>query len=67
MSAQTILRAASGESNDRSVFLRPKDLEPVTDDLALVLGALMRIDARLENIELLLQEDDDGEDEEADS
>jgi hypothetical protein len=43
------------------VFARPRDLAPITEDLSLVMRFLMGIDAKLEQIKALIQEDDDGE------
>jgi hypothetical protein len=48
----------------QSVFGRSKDPEPMREDMNLVLATLMRIEARLEAIEQVIREEDDGEDQE---
>jgi len=43
------------------VFARPRDLAPIRDDLSSIMRFLMGIDAKLEEIERLIREDDDEE------
>jgi hypothetical protein len=45
------------------MFVRPRDLEPISEDLNLVLEVLIRLDAKLDVVRYLLGEDDDGEEE----
>lgn len=42
------------------------DLEPVHSDLSGIMGRLMAMDAKLDHIVSLLEDDKDGEEEEAD-
>jgi hypothetical protein len=49
--------------HDPGMFARPRDLEPIRDDLSLLLVSNMRIQATLEEIRRFLLGDDDGEDE----
>ena len=45
------------------MFVRPRDLVPVNQDLTQILVMLMGLDAKLDEIRHLLGEDDDGEEE----
>jgi hypothetical protein len=45
------------------VFVRPRDLEPINQDLTQILATLMGMRATLEEIRYLLDEEDDGEEE----
>ena len=49
--------------HDHAVFVRPRDLIPINQDLTQVLVLLMGLDAKLDEIKDLLGEDDDGEEE----
>jgi hypothetical protein len=46
------------------VFVRPRDLQPIRDDLTLLIVSTMRIDAKLEEVKQMLLEEEDGDDDE---
>ena len=49
--------------HDAQVFVRRRDLEPITDDLSLIMAFLMGLDAKLDKIEELIPEQDDDDEE----
>jgi hypothetical protein len=48
-------------------FVRPRDLEPISQDLTQILATLMGMNATLEEILHLLEGEDDGEEEASES